>query len=91
MFCDHFGQPLDPSYQTTVFKAALAAAGLPPVRFHDLRHTAASLLLAKGVHVKQVSEMLGHATIVLTLDCYSHLIPAMHDDAATAMDAVLSA
>jgi integrase len=91
VFCDHFGGPRDPSYQTRVFKAALEAASLPAIRFHDLRHTAATLLLSRGVHVKLVSEMLGHATITLTLDTYSHLIPAMHGDAAAAMDAVLTA
>ena len=67
------------------------AAELPEIRFHDLRHTAATLLLSKGVHVKLVSEMLGHSTITLTLDTYSHLIPAMHGDAAAAMDAALTA
>jgi integrase len=91
VFCDHFGAPLDPSYQTAMFKAALRHAELPEVRFHDLRHTAATLLLSRGVHVKLVSEMLGHSTITLTLDTYSHLIPAMHGDAAAAMDALLSA
>jgi integrase len=91
VFCDYFGAPLDPSYQTATFKAALQRAKLPEIRFHDLRHTAATLLLSKGVHVKLVSEMLGHSTITLTLDTYSHLIPAMHGDAAAAMDAVLSA
>jgi integrase len=64
--------------------------GLPEIRFHDLRHIAATILLIKGVHVKLVSEMLGHSTITLTLDTYSHIIPAMHSDAA-AMDAVFSA
>jgi integrase len=54
-------------------------------------HTAATKLLAKSLHVKLVSEMLGHSTIVLTLDTYSHLIPAMHGDAAAVMDAVFSA
>lgn len=100
VFCDGFGKPLDPSYQTAVFKAVLRGMAeaakkadeppFPVIRFHDLRHTAATILLAKGVHVKLVSEMLGHSTIVLTLDTYSHLIPAMHDDAAAAMDAVLA-
>jgi integrase len=61
------------------------------IRFHDLRHTAATILLIKGVHVKLVSEMLGHSSIVLTLDTYSHVIPAMHGDAAAAMDAVFTA
>ena len=91
VFCDAFGNPLDPSYQTATFKKATGAAGLPEIRFHDMRHTAATLLLSKGVHVKLVSEMLGHTTITLTLDTYSHLIPAMHGDAAAAMDAILSA
>lgn len=91
VFCHASGEPLDPSYQTTIFKKAIAAVGAPPIRFHDMRHTAATLLLSRGVHVKLVSEMLGHATIVLTLDVYSHLIPAMHGDAAAAMDAILTA
>ena len=91
VFCDSVGKPLDPSYQTAIFKRAVAAAGLPAIRFHDMRHTAATILLSRGVHVKLVSELLGHATIVLTLDTYSHLIPAMHGDAAAAMDAVFAA
>jgi integrase len=88
VFCDDLGGPLAPSHQTATFKEAAAANGLPVIRFHDMRHTAATILLAKGVHVKLVSEMLGHSTIVLTLDTYSHLIPAMHGDAADAMDAI---
>jgi integrase len=91
VFCDPLGGPLAPSHQTGVFKAAAEAAGLPVIRFHDMRHTAATILLARGVHVKLVSEMLGHSTIVLTLDTYSHLIPAMHGDAAAVMDAVFAA
>jgi integrase len=91
VFCHANGEPLDPSYQTAIFKKAIAAAGVPAIRFHDMRHTAATILLSRGVHVKLVSELLGHATIVLTLDTYSHLIPAMHGDAAAAMDAVFTA
>ncbi len=91
VFCTGTGAPLDPSWQTKVFKAALKQAGLPDIRFHDCRHTAATLLLAAGVHPKVVSEMLGHATITLTLDTYSHLVPVMHQEAAKAMDAVLGA
>ena len=56
-----------------------------------MRHTAATILLASGVHVMLVSETLGHSTITLTLDTYSHVIPAMHGEAAAAMDAVFSA
>jgi integrase len=66
-------------------------AGLPPIRFHDVRRTVATLLLTKGVHPKVVSEMLGQATITLTLDTYSHLVPSMHAQAATVMDDLLSA
>jgi integrase len=91
VFCDAVGEPLSLPNETKRFQRAVAAAGLPAIRFHDLRHTAATILLAKGVHVKLVSEMLGHSTITLTLDTYSHVIPAMHGDAAAAMDAVFSA
>lgn len=91
VFANATGGPLDPSWQTNAFKATLRAAGLPVVRFHDLRHTAATLLLGQGVHPKVVSEMLGHATITLTLDTYSHFVPALHAQAAAAMDAALSA
>jgi integrase len=72
---------------TAIFKRAVDAERPPAIRFHDMQHTAATLLLSCGVHVKLASEMLGHTTIVLTLDTYSHLIPAIHGDAAAAMDA----
>lgn len=64
----------------------LAQAGLPRIRFHDLRHTAATLLLRAGVHPKVVSELLGHATIAMTLDRYSHVAPDMQQAAVDAMD-----
>src|SRR5215208_1342481 len=70
------GQPLDRrgtvKYQ---FKKLLKYAGLPDIRFHDLRHTCATLLLGRNVNPKIVSEMLGHASIAITLDTYSHLLP----------------
>jgi integrase len=59
------------------------------VRFHDLRHTCATLLLPKGVHPKIVSEMLGHSSIAITLDIYSHVIPGLGDAAAEAMEEAL--
>ncbi len=65
-------------------------AGLPLIRFHDLRHTAATLLLLQGVHPKIVSEMLGHASITITLDLYSHVLPDMQKDASDAMDRLLN-
>jgi integrase len=60
------------------------------VRFHDLRHTCATLLLTKGVNPKIVSEMLGPSSIAVTLDIYSHMIPGLGDAAAEAMDELLS-
>lgn len=65
------------------------AAGVPHIRFHDLRHTAATLLLGQGVHPKIVSEMLGHASVAITLDLYSHVQPDMQRQAAAAMGAAL--
>jgi integrase len=73
------------------FKSLLSRAELPQtVRFHDLRHTCATLLLSRGVHPKLVQELLGHATIAMTLDRYSHVLPGMGDQTATAMESALS-
>jgi integrase len=59
------------------FHAAVARLGLPRLRFHDLRHTCATLLLTQGVHPKVVQELLGHSTIAMTLDTYSHVLPSL--------------
>jgi integrase len=72
------------------FKPLLKRAGLPEIRFHDLRHTCATLLLIKNVNPKVVSEMLGHSSIAITLDTYSHVLPTMQESAAKAMEDVLS-
>ncbi len=69
--------------------ALLEKADIPRIRFHDLRHTCATLLLQKGVHVKVVSELLGHSNITITLEVYSHVIPDMQEQAVTAMDTIL--
>jgi integrase len=74
---------------TKRFQATLRAAELPRLRFHDLRHGCASLLLAQGVHPRVVMEQLGHSTITLTMNVYSHVIPALRRDAADRMDAML--
>jgi integrase len=63
--------------------------GLPQIRLHDLRHSVASILLAQGVHPKVVSEQLGHATIALTLDTYSHVIPSLQQEAAGVIAAAI--
>ncbi len=72
------GRPLDASSVSDHFHRALRQAGLPNVRVHDLRHTAATHLLTRGVHPKVVQDLLGHSTISLTLDTYSHVSPALH-------------
>jgi integrase len=65
-------------------------AGLPDIRLHDLRHTAATLMLKQGVHPKIVQERLGHADIVLTLNTYSHVLPTMQNEAAAKLDELLT-
>ena len=68
----------------------LKEAGLPQIRFHDLRHTCATLLLTKNVNPKVVSEMLGHSSIAIPLDTYSHVLPIMQESVAKAMEDTLS-
>jgi integrase len=76
-----------PNFQRRVLRPLQKAANLPAIRFHDLRHTAATLMLLNDVNVKVVSERLGHASIQLTLDTYSHVLPTMQQIAAQRMDA----
>ena len=85
------GEPLKPNSLTHEFVRFIAGTALPKVRFHDLRHSHATHLLASGVHPKIAQERLGHATIAITLDLYSHVLPGMQEDAATRVDAVLRA
>ncbi len=90
VFATGKGTPLDA--QNVVnrhFKSLLKHAGLPPIRWHDLRHTCATLLLGRGVHPKLVQHLLGHASITMTLDRYSHWIPSMGRHAAEGMDEAL--
>ena len=90
MFATRVGTPIRRvKLHRESWKPLLRRAGLRDVRFHDLRHTCATLLLTKGVHPKVVSEMLGHSSIAITLDVYSHVIPGLGDAAATAMEDAL--
>jgi integrase len=82
VFTKESGEPWHPQMVSRAFDQALAAAKLPRIRLHDLRHTHATLALRAGIHPKVVSERLGHATIAITLDTYSHAIPAMQEEAA---------
>lgn len=89
-FCNIAGGPLRRShFHRQHYKPLLKKAKLPYVRFHDLRHTSATLLLAAGVHPKVVQERLGHSQISVTLDTYSHILPSMQVEAAARLDQVL--
>jgi len=83
------GKPLDPGVVSHTFTRVLKKAGLPHIRFHDLRHSHATFLLKGGVHAKIVSERLGHANIGITLDTYSHVLPGLQEGAAERFDEML--
>jgi integrase len=86
------GSPVQPNNLTHEFTRILAQAkGLPRVRFHDLRHSHATHLLLNGVHPKIAQERLGHSSVGITLDLYSHVLPGMQEDAAAKVDAALRA
>ena len=83
------GRPRDLTYLSYTFHRGLERAGLPRLLIHDLRHTAATHLLTKHVHPKVVQELLGHSTIAITLDTYSHVMPALAKEASTYMSSLL--
>ena len=85
------GTPLLPSSVTHAFVRIVRKAGLRGIRLHDLRHTHASLMLRQGIHSKIVQERLGHSTIAVTLDTYSHVTPGLQEAAALKFDAELAA
>ena len=81
--------PLDPSVLSHEFARIAKRAGLENVRFHDLRHTFASLMLLKGAKPKVISEALGHSSVAFTMDTYSHIIEGIQEDAVALLDGVL--
>jgi integrase len=82
IFPSSIGTPFNPSnLLNRSFKPLLRRAGVPQIRFHDLRHTFATLMFSNGEHPKIVQEILGHAQITLTLDTYSHVLPSMQEGA----------
>ena len=89
VFTTCVGTPLDGPGVTRRFQRVLAKAGLPRKRFHDLRHTCASLLLAQGVHPRVIMEILGHSQMSLTMDTYSHVMPTLQEDAARLMESFI--
>lgn len=88
IFPSSIGTPLSQSNLSRDYKQLLKEANLPDIRFHDLRHTAASLMLKQGVSVKVVQERLGHSDAAMTLNVYSHVIPGMQREAAEKMDEI---
>jgi integrase len=89
VFTKEDGEAWHPEVVSRFFRAAVKHSHLPAIRLHDLRHTHATLALRAGIHPKVVSERLGHATIAITLDTYSHAIPAMQEEAAVLIAALV--
>lgn len=87
VFTTRHGTPIEPSDLHGGFKRILADAKLPTMRFHDLRHSAATILVASGVPLKVIQTLLGHSTITLTANTYAHVLPELLDDCARRMDA----
>lgn len=89
VFADEVGSPLSATGVTRRFQSRLADAGLPRMRYHDLRHGCASLLAAQGVPVRVAMELLGHSSITTTMNIYAHVAPEFQQDAAERMTAAL--
>ncbi len=89
VFANHEGGPIDPGVLSHSFARTAERAGLKNVRFHDLRHTFASLMLQRGGKPKVISEALGHASVAFTMDVYSHIIEGMQSEAMALLDEVL--
>ena len=89
VFTTGIGTPMEPRNLERAYRQILTIAGLHHIRIHDLRHTAATLLLTQGVHPRVVMELLGHSQIAITMNTYSHVVPALMKEAANQMDAAL--
>ena len=89
VFTSIAGKPIDQGVISHTFKRIAIQVGLNGVRFHDLRHTFASLMLLRGAKPKVISEALGHSSVGFTLDVYSHIIDGMQSDAMALLDEVL--
>lgn len=89
VFPDEAGQPYSANRLRKSWKRLITRAGLPNIRFHDLRHSTATLLLEAGVNAKLVQELLGHSRVNVTLDTYSHVTPILHTSVANTMQGIL--
>ena len=94
VYCKATGEPYDPYYISRNFLRQMTGIAtelnIPQIRFHDLRHTHATLLLSQNVHPKIVSERLGHSSISITLDTYSHVLPDMQKEAAEKLNDLMT-
>src|SRR6266571_1590779 len=86
VFCNIYGRFLNSASLHHLFTSLVKKAGLPQMRFHDLRHSAATILMAMGVPVKVIQELLGHSSISITLNVYGHVLPSMQDEAMDKME-----
>jgi integrase len=91
MFCNPTGRYLNPQSLTQLFDRIVRSTDIPRIRFHDLRHTHASLLVAEGIAIKVVSERLGHAHPAFTIHTYQHLLPGMSAAAADRFATMIAA
>ncbi|WP_246946149.1 site-specific integrase [Bacillus pinisoli] len=87
--CTQSGTPFNPANVRRNLKRIIKAANLPDIRFHDLRHTHATILLSNGINVKVISERLGHSNIKVTLDTYSHVLPSMQEEVVLKLDEII--
>lgn len=90
IFTTRWGTPIEPRNATRSFKRLLARAGLRSMRFHDLRHSCATLLLVQGVSPRVVMKILGHSQINVTMNTCSHVLPDLQRDAAARLDELLT-
>jgi len=90
VFANEIGEPLPGTQLTRRFQAVLATLGLPRQRFHDLRHAAATFMLSEGVSLRTTMELLGHSTIAVTANTYSHVLPELQRDATERVSALLA-
>ncbi|GIO04756.1 site-specific integrase [Brevibacillus reuszeri] len=88
--CTQFGGPVTQRAIQKVWTSFLRKTNAPKITFHDLRHTHATLLIKQGVHIKVISERLGHSSVSITMDTYGHLMPNMQEDAAVGLDSVIT-
>ncbi|MEC0667260.1 tyrosine-type recombinase/integrase [Priestia flexa] len=87
--CTQFGTPFNPANVRRSFKRLIKTVNVTDIRFHNLRHPHATMLLSNGINVKVISERLGHSNIKVTLDAYSHVLPSMQEEVVLELDEII--